>query len=202
MATKSEKRAPAVKWERMQSSQERFLTASANCGSVKKASHWAQMHRESHYRWLSVDPTYQARFDEAMTRSTRILEDKAMELAVEGVEKLVLHNGRPVYVNGSRLYEREYDPQMIPFLLAAMNREKYGERKVVEVSFRDWDGDISKLSEPCIRGIVEILRRQEAAKMTANGTPALEPGTVLEAVAEEIIDNDDATGDSDSSGPQ
>jgi hypothetical protein len=102
MATKSEKRAPAVKWERMQASQELFLTAFANCGSVKKASRWAQVHRESHYRWLSVVPTYQARFDEAMTRSTRVLEDKAMELAVDGIERLVLHNGKPVFVNGSR----------------------------------------------------------------------------------------------------
>jgi hypothetical protein len=62
--------------------------------------------------------------------------------------------------------EREWDSQMIRFLLTAMNREKYGERKVVEVSFRDWDGDVSKLSESCIRGIIEILRRQEASEET------------------------------------
>jgi hypothetical protein len=161
MVTQSNKRTSGLRWERMKASQERFLTAFANCGIVKTAGRWAQVPRDSHYRWLDEDPTYRDRFGEAMERSTRILEDKAMELAIEGVSRPVLYNGKPVYIGGSKLYRREYDSQMIRFLLTAMNREKYGDRKVIELDFTNWDGDISKLSEGAVRGIIEILRKQE-----------------------------------------
>jgi hypothetical protein len=177
MVRQSNKRTTGLKWERMKASQERFLTALANCGIVKTASRWAQVPRDSHYRWLKEDPTYRDRFCEAIERSTRILEDKAMELAIEGVSRPELYNGKPVYIGGSKLYRREYNSQMIRFLLTAMNREKYGDRKVIELNFKDWDGDISKLSEGAIRGIIEILRKQaaleEAEAAQRNAIPAM-----------------------------
>ena len=97
-----------------------------------------------------------------------------MELAIEGVSRPVLYNGKPVYIGGSKLYRREYDSQMIRFLLTAMNREKYGDRKVIELDFTNWDGDISKLSEGAIRGIIEILRKQELLEAAQrNAIPAV-----------------------------
>jgi hypothetical protein len=145
----------------------RFLTGFSNCGNMKKASRWAQVRRDSHYRWLKEDPTYKARFDEAITRSTRILEDKAMELALEGVSRPDLHNGKAVYIEGCKLYGREYDSQMIRFLLSALDREKYGERKVVEIKLEDWDGDIKKLSAKTIKGLIEIMQQQVALEQAS-----------------------------------
>jgi hypothetical protein len=46
--------------------------------------------------------------------------------------KLVLHNSKPVWVEGKKLYEVTYDNRLIMKLLAGRNREKYGEYKVVE----------------------------------------------------------------------
>src|SRR5215469_5342361 len=39
-----------------------------------------------------------------------------------------------------------YDHKLLMKLLAGRDREKYGEYKVVEVNWKDWDGDVSKLS--------------------------------------------------------
>jgi len=44
----------------------------------------------------------------------------------------VLHDGKPVYVGGKKLYEVKYDHNLLLRLLAARDREKYGETKVVE----------------------------------------------------------------------
>jgi hypothetical protein len=44
-----------------------------------------------------------------------------------------LHNGKGVYIEGCKLYRRDYGSQMIRFLLSALDREKYGEHKVVEL---------------------------------------------------------------------
>jgi len=56
-------------------------------------------------------------------------------------------------------------------LLAGRDREKYGEYKVVEVNWKDWDGDVSKLSPNAVKGLLAVLRqeaaRQEAARQEA-----------------------------------
>ena len=83
----------------------------------------------------------------------------------------VLHNGKPVYVEGKKLYEVTYENRLIMKLLAGRNREKYGEVKLVEVNWKDWDGDVSKLSPAAVRGLLDVLRkeaaRQEAARQEA-----------------------------------
>jgi len=74
-------------------------------------------------------------------------------------------------VEGKKLYEVTYDSRLIMKLLAGRNREKYGEYKVIEVNWKDWDGDVSKLSPGAVRGLLVLLRqeaaRQEAARQEA-----------------------------------
>jgi hypothetical protein len=177
MITKTQEGRISLRSERMKARQERFLVAFANCGRIVEACRRAGVGRDAHYSWQRSDPTYPERFKEAVAKTIAVLEDKAMELAVAGVSRPELHNGRPVYIGGSKLYRREYNSQMIRFLLTAMNREKYGDRKVIELNFKDWDGDISKLSEGAIRGIIEILRKQaaleEAEAAQRNAIPAM-----------------------------
>jgi len=76
-----------------------------------------------------------------------------------------------VYVKGKKLYEVTYDNRLIMKLRAGRDREKYGDVKVIEVNWKDWDGDASKLSPGAVRGLLDVLRkearRQEAARQEA-----------------------------------
>ena len=107
------------------------------------------------------DPTYPGRFAEADRACTRMLEDVAFRIARDGVAKSVLYDGKPVVVDGKRLYEVKYGASLLMKLLAARDREKYGETKVIELNLKDWDGDYRKLSEKSVR-ILAILRAEDA----------------------------------------
>jgi len=76
----------------------------------------------------------------------------------------------PGLARGKKLYETKYDTALLMKLLAGRNREKYGETKVIEIDLSSWDGDISKLSEKSVKGLLAILRaeaaRQEAEQAT------------------------------------
>jgi len=105
-----------------------------------------------------------------------MLEDVAFRIARDGVPKVVLYEGKPVTVDGKRLYEVKYETRLLMKLLAARDREKYGEYKVVEVNWRDWDRDLSKLSPNAVKGCLQCCvrkpharrRRQRHAKLLAN----------------------------------
>jgi hypothetical protein len=90
-------------------SQPRFLTCFAASCNVLKAARAAKIARVTHYRWLDEDPTYPARFKDAMRIGIRMLEDEAVRRAREGVKKLAFWKGQPVRVNGELVYETEYD---------------------------------------------------------------------------------------------
>jgi hypothetical protein len=62
-------------------------------------------------------------------------------------------------------------------LLAGRNREKYGEVKIIEVNWKDWDGDVSKLSPAAVRGLLDVLRKEAARQEKAR---AEESGKVVE----------------------
>ena len=146
--------------------QERFLAAFAECGSVLLAARWARVHRQSHYFWMKEDPTYPARFEEARKQATRALEDAAIRRAKEGTAKPVLHKGKQVYVDGEPLYEHQYSDALLMFLLRAYDREKFGDRQVIELKLEDWDGDLSKLSEQSAK---RLLGQIEAKISPAGG---------------------------------
>jgi hypothetical protein len=95
-----------------------------------------------------------------------MLEDVAFRIARDGVPKVVLYEGKPVTVDGKKLYEVKYETRLLMKLLAGRDREKYGDVKVIEVNWKDWDGDVSKLSPNAVKGLLAVLR-QEAARQEA-----------------------------------
>jgi hypothetical protein len=137
----------------LDANQWRFLEIYRHCGIVQEALRRANLNHSAHDYWMRHDPTYPDRFEEADRACTRMLEDRAFKNARDGLAKLVLHNGKPVLVEGKKLYEVTYDNRLIMKLLAGRNREKYGEYKVVEVNWKDWDGDVSKLSPNAVKGV-------------------------------------------------
>jgi hypothetical protein len=137
-----------------------------HCGIVQEALRRANLNHSAHDYWMRHDPTYPDRFDEADRACTRMLEDVAFRIARDGVAKVVLYEGKPVTVDGKKLYEVKYDTSLLMKLLAGRDREKYSEYKVVEVNCKDWDGDIRKLSPSAVRGRLALLR-QEAAPQEA-----------------------------------
>jgi hypothetical protein len=152
---------------------ERFLEIYRHCGIVQEALRRAHLNHSAHDYWMRNDPTYPDRFEEADRACTRMLEDVAFRIARDGVPKVVLYEGKPVTMDGKKLYEVKYETRLLMKLLAARNREKYGEYKVVEVNWKDWDGDVSKLSPGAVRGLLDVLRkeaaRQEKARAEASG---------------------------------
>jgi len=115
---------------------------------------------------MDHDPTYPERFKKATKQWGDALRDRAHHFAVDGAAEMVLHEGRPVIVEGNTLYRVKYDSALIMRPLAAYGKETYGETKVIEIDMKSWEGDISKLSEARVKGLLAILRaeaeRQEA----------------------------------------
>jgi hypothetical protein len=70
-------------------------------------------------------------------------------------------------------------------LLQAYDRERFGERHVVEVDFTRWDGDVSKLSDKTLDQLLEKLRQKQAAD---RGLPLPPSEAVIEISAEDGLD--------------
>jgi hypothetical protein len=115
--------------------QKRFLACFAGSCNVLRAARAAKVGRATHYQWLDEDPTYRARFQEAMRIGIRTLEDEAVRRAYEGVKKLVFWKGKPVRVNGELVYETEYDSNLLIFLLKGYDRKRFGDKNQVDVKF-------------------------------------------------------------------
>lgn len=137
--------------------QNRFLAAYARCYSLEQAAKCSRLHRQNHYYWMRTDPSYPARFKQVRERVVWELRDEAFKLA-NGIRKLMLYKRKPIVVEGHPYYEVRYDVPMIKFVLKALAPEKYGNRRIKEVKFEDWDGDISRLSEDSKRGMLERVK--------------------------------------------
>ena len=83
-----------------------------------------------------------------------------------------------------------YDHKLLMKLLAGRNPEKYGEYKVVEVNWKDWDGDVSKLSPNAVKGLLAVLRQEAAREAVRQPVKAL-PGAVKEKIVEQITAESD-----------
>jgi hypothetical protein len=117
-----------------------------------------------HYEWLRDDPTYSARFKEAMQVGIRMLEDHAVKLAHEGVRRLVTYKGKPVKdpETGGWLYEYEYDGQMVQFLLKAYDPKRFGDK--LKTTFdANWSGNLEDLPEEFLRQVLQQIEAQGAA---------------------------------------
>ena len=178
--------------------QERFLAAFGACGSVRLASRWARVHRQTHYFWLREDPTYPARFEEARRRAAQELEDEAVRRAHEGVRKPVLYKGKPVRIHGEILYETEYSDQLLIRLLEAHNPERYRRRDENRELREVWELHPEKLTDKQVEVLAEHFIKQfvgddpvlfeQAMKELDAGTLVVElapPGTPNEVVMDQ-----------------
>jgi hypothetical protein len=85
-------------------------------------------------------------------------------------DHLSRHSGRAVArrllerrVEGKKLYRVKYDSALITRVLAAYDKDTYGETKVIEINFKDWEGDTSKLSEKSMKGLLVIFACRSCA---------------------------------------
>jgi hypothetical protein len=76
-----------------------FLERLAEGFSVGGAAQAAGFDRVTAYRWRAADPEFAAAWDAARETGSDALEDEARRRACEGVQKLVLHQGKPVLVS-------------------------------------------------------------------------------------------------------
>lgn len=105
--------------------QNAFLRALERCPVITTAAKQVGIARDLHYDWLQDDPTYRPRYQEALQRAGDALEEKALELAVDGWEEPVFHEGR---ICGTI---RKYDTRHIREMLRAARPDKYSPRQEI-----------------------------------------------------------------------
>ena len=72
------------------------------------------------------------------------------------------------------------------FLLRAYDRDKFGDRQVLELKLEDWDGDLSKLSERSERRLLAQLEEMIAVEEAKQKTLALPAGQVIDGKSERV----------------
>jgi hypothetical protein len=167
--------------------QHRFLTCYEEVGDVLLASRCAKVSRSAHDRWVEQDPTYWPRFQAARLRACRHLEDEALRRARHEVvrrvpHKRVPHKGKPVLVEGKRLYENKCSDQLMIKLLEAGDPDRFNREKAAP-----FDG-IDTLTERQVIALHEWLKQalQTAKIQKALNEQGQQPAAeVAEAVARE-----------------
>jgi hypothetical protein len=113
------------------SKQAAFLAAYAEVGNITHAAEIAGLNRETHHKWMKVDPTYPERFKTADEQAVEKLEQEARRRAVTGVRrKKFTGKGEPVIdpVTGEQYIEEEYSDTLLIFLMKGARPEKYKDR--------------------------------------------------------------------------
>ncbi len=131
--------------------QELFLTAYAKgLPTVATAAKTARMDRGTHFAWMKTDERYAERFNALRDERVDEFEVEAARRAVQGVSRLVLHNGAPVRLTkkGKPLEITEYSDALLMFILKAERPGKYKDRQAVDVHHSH---DINEWAEICRR---------------------------------------------------
>jgi hypothetical protein len=77
--------------------QEAFLDAYAKLGTVLAAAKAAGIGRRTHYDWLEKDTKYAKQFENVHREFCDSIEHEIFRRGVVGVDKPVMHQGKPVY---------------------------------------------------------------------------------------------------------
>lgn len=114
-----------------------FLSCLRITGNVRSAATAAKIGRTTHYAWLKSDPDYAEAVQDAYDDAIDGLEAEAVKRAKDGVEELVLHQGKPVMiddVNGGQkpLIRKKYSDLLLIFMLKAARPQKYAHFSVVK----------------------------------------------------------------------
>jgi hypothetical protein len=120
-------------------------------------------------------------------RAASVLEDQAMNMAVHGLEEVVVSGGKVVMFSGKPLTRKVFDPAMVRFLLAHLNPEKYGDKRVIELKLEDWDGNLDRLSDESLKALLTKLEEKLALE-EAKEAAALPAGQVIDGECENVTE--------------
>lgn len=119
-----------------------FLAAYAECGTITRAAEIADCDRNAHNYWLEHDRAYPERFAQAERQASDRLEQEARRRAVDGLQKVKFHQGRPIMVQDPNFpndqskqipyVEHEYSDMLLVVLLNANRPDKF--RRNVDVT--------------------------------------------------------------------
>lgn len=123
----------------------RLLAAYAKTGNVTIACLAAKVSRNSHYRWLETDPTYQKAFDLAQREADDYLEAEARRRALDGIDEPVIYQGElmgekveyndtPEKNHFIPLTVKKYSDTLLIFLMKGARPEKYRDNHRHEIS--------------------------------------------------------------------
>jgi hypothetical protein len=138
---------------------------------------------------MREDPAYRPRFLEAEKRAARGLEDEAVRRAREGVRKLVLYKGKPVYVHGEPLYETEYSDRLLERLLEANDPERF-RRNVQQTNINevDWNSLSPEKLDVLLDGHMKKMLGTSDPKVLESAKRQLDEGkTVIEVEVESSL---------------
>lgn len=116
---------------RKQAHQGAFLAAFAKTCRIDRAAEAAGIHRQTHYDWMRDDPAYVVMFEEAKALAHQVLEDAAVDRAVDGWDEPVFHEGKPCGVI------RKRSDRLLEVLLRAKKPAEYRDRSTVEHTGKD-----------------------------------------------------------------
>jgi len=105
-----------------------FLAAYALTGNIGEAAKAADIHRQTHNKWLEADPVYAAAFVQAKEDAGDALETEARRRAVEGVEEPVFYKGDEVAT------VRKYSDVLLIFLLKGIRPDKFRDNRSVALT--------------------------------------------------------------------
>lgn len=104
----------------------KFLYALMRDGNVSKAARYAKANRTALFQRKRRDDEFAAVWEECLQIGTANLEDHAHDLAMNGWQEPVFHDGEEC---GEK---QRFSPALIIFLLKAHNPERYRERYEIE----------------------------------------------------------------------
>jgi hypothetical protein len=83
------------------------------------------------------------------------LKDEAVRRAHEGVRKLVLYKGQPVFYQGEPVYEHVYSDSLLIKLLEAGDPDRFNRQNVAP-----FEGNLDNLTRKQVQNLLEWLRKQ------------------------------------------
>lgn len=142
-------------YEGLHPTKRKFLAAFEECGSLIRASRWAKISRQNHWKWMHEDPLYPAAFAEAERRSVWSLKDEAVRRAREGLRRAKWHKGKIVG------YETEFSDTLLIQMLKARAPEEFRERIDQRLTGKDGESLIPAATADAIIKLASDAREVE-----------------------------------------
>ena len=108
----------------------KFLEALRRTRNVSAAARLVRGSRSGVHDARAKDPKFAAAWDEVWDEVVDLAEARAANLAIDGIKRPVLHQGKQVILNGKPLFEVEYDRALLARLVAKGRPERWSEPEI------------------------------------------------------------------------